>query len=131
MVIETSAVVAILNLEPDGEIFARAIAMAAIRSISAATLAELGIVMAGRFGEAGAQAVDDLIRDGRVGVVPFDAEQAALAREAYRRFGKGNHSAGLNFGDCFAYALAKITGDTLLFKGSDFAQTDIISALAD
>jgi len=130
MVIDTSALVAILTGEDDAEKFERAITTDLQRFISAATLVELGIVIEARYGEAGGRDLDLLIQKSRIQVVSVDEEQANLAREAYRRFGKGRHAAALNFGDCFSYALATSKGDTLLFKGKDFALTDVSSALS-
>ncbi len=125
MVLDTSAILAILLLEPDRATFAGAIAGATTRLVSAGTLLELSIVLESRNGAAGATAIDDFILKSRIVVMPFNAEQVAIAREAYRRFGRGRHPAGLNFGDCFAYALSKTSGEPLLFKGDDFARTDV------
>jgi ribonuclease VapC len=102
-----------------------AIATAPTRRISAATLLELGILTESRRGRHGAAALDEFMLRSRVEVVSFDAEQAEIARDAFRRYGRGRHAAGLNFGDCFAYALAKFSGESLLFKGDDFARTDV------
>ena len=98
------------------------------RSISAATLLETTMVFEARVGNRGAADLDQLIANLSLEVVPFTPSQAALARDAFRRFGKGRHSARLNFGDCFAYALAKERGEPLLFKGDDFSRTDIEAA---
>lgn len=99
------------------------------RSISAATLLEASMVFEGRVGHRGAAELDQLIASLGIAVIPFTQSQAALAREAFRRFGKGRHPARLNFGDCIAYALAKERGEPLLFKGDDFSQTDIEAAI--
>jgi ribonuclease VapC len=128
MVVDTSAILAILQQEPDAEDFARRIEAAETRLISTGTVVETGLVVASRRGKPGAGEFDNFLLRGGFEVVPFDAEQATIAREAYRRFGKGRHPAGLNFGDCFAYALAKVQGEPLLFKGKEFAQTDISAA---
>lgn len=129
MIVDTSAIVAILRAEPDAEVFATLLAGATDPRMSAGTFLEAAIVvdangdpvLSGRF--------DDVIAAAGIRVEPVTAEQAALARAAYRSFGKGSgHPAGLNFGDCFAYALARATGDGLLFKGDDFAHTDVIDA---
>ena len=126
MVIDTSALLAILFLEPEAERFARAIAGAARRLISAGTLLETGIVLQARHGDEGARDLDLLVLKLGVEVAPVTARQVGLARRAYRQDGKGQgHPAGLNFGDCFAYALARDAGEPLLFKGEDFAQTDV------
>jgi ribonuclease VapC len=125
MVVDTSALIAILLLEPEAVAFARAIAEARPRLLSAANLLEASIVIEGRLGlEAGGD-LDEFVTDVGLEVEPVTADQVRLARRAYRIYGKGNHPAALNFGDCFAYALAKTTGLPLLFKGDDFAQTDV------
>ncbi len=126
MVIDTSALLAILFLEPEAERFARAIVGATRRLISAGTLLETGIVLQARHGDEGARDLDLLVFKLGMDVVPVTERQVALARRAYRQCGKGErHSAGLNFGDCFAYALARDAGVPLLFKGEDFARTDL------
>ena len=125
MIIDTSAIVAILGAERDARLFAEAIAEAFERRVSAATYVEAGIVLDSRRDVALSRSLDDLIRNTRIVIEPVTAEQAELAREAYRDFGKGSHRAGLNFGDCFAYALAKAKGEPLLFKGDDFRKTDV------
>ena len=125
MIIDTSAILAILFREPDAERFARAITAASSRRISAATLLEATIVLESRSGSAAAHELDAFLRRAQIELAPVTPEQAQTARQAWRRFGKGNHPAGLNFGDCFAYALAKATREPLLFKGRDFELTDI------
>jgi ribonuclease VapC len=125
MVIDTSALLAILLQEADAESFAKAIASAEPRLLSAANLVEAGIVAEARAGADGARDLDLLVVKSKIEVRPVTVEQAELARLAFRKFGKGCHPAGLNFGDCFAYALAKDTGEPLLFKGNDFNHTDI------
>lgn len=125
MVIDTSAVLAILQDEPERPHFTAAIADAAQRSMSAATLLEVAIVAEARFGIEGGRHLDQLLERAAVEIVAVDEEQVRIAREAYRRFGKGQHPAGLNYGDCFSYALAHIRQQRLLFKGDDFAQTDV------
>ena len=128
MVVDTSALIAILLLEPEAERFTMAIADARPRLLSAANLLEAGIVIEGRLGlEAGGD-LDQFVTDVDLEVEPVTVAQVRVARQAYRIYGRGNHPAGLNFGDCFAYALAKTTGLPLLFKGDDFAQTDITPA---
>lgn len=129
MVIDTSAVVAVLFNEPTAELYEGAIAGAETPCISAATALECSLVLEGRHGPAAAGKLDALIADQEIEIVPFDAEQLGFARAAFRRFGRGRHPAALNFGDCFAYALAKARGLPLLFKGNDFAQTDVESAV--
>ena len=128
MIIDTSAILSILLREPDAERFARAITAASSRRISAATLLETTIVLESRSGPASAHELDAFLTRAQIGLEPVTPEQAQTARQAWRRFGKGNHPAGLNFGDCFAYALAQATREPLLFKGGDFELTDILAA---
>ena len=125
MVIDSSALVAILRREPEEQAFRSAIKLASTRLLSASTRVETGIVALGLAGEVGLEQVDALLDTLRVETVPVSADHARLAIDAFRHFGKRRHPAGLNFGDCFSYALAKATGEPLLFKGDDFAQTDI------
>ena len=128
MIIDTSAILSILLREPDAERFARAITAASSRRISAATLLEATIVLESRSGFAAAHELDTFLRRAQIELEPVTPEQAQTARQAWRRFGKGNHPAGLNFGDCFVYALAEATREPLLFKGRDFELTDIPAA---
>jgi len=125
MVLDTSALLALLLDEPEAEDFRAAVEEDTTRLVSAATLLETALVIEARKGERGGQELDTLIQKAEVLVVPVDAEHVFEARRAYRRFGKGRHAAGLNFGDVFAYALARTAGEPLLFKGDDFAQTDV------
>ena len=129
MILDTSPLVAIIAKEPDSELYVQAISRAPRCRISAGNFIELSIVIESQFDAEVARQCDALFR--RIGIViePLTVEQAHLARQAFHDFGKGRHAAGLNFGDCFAYALAKITGEPLLFKGEDFKKTDIVSAL--
>jgi ribonuclease VapC len=129
IVVDTSALIAILDKEPDAALYAEAIAEADTPLISAATLLELHIVMLNRHGPRAAQIVERLIQDAAFQIENFTAQHVELAREAYTRYGKGRNSAGLNYGDCFSYALAKATGLPLLFKGRDFSKTDLVAAL--
>jgi ribonuclease VapC len=129
IVVDTSAVIAILEKEPDAALFAEAIAEADSPVISAGTVVELGIVMWNRHGPKAADMVDWLIQETGLQIENVTAQQAQLAREAYAAYGKGRAKAGLNYGDCFSYALAKETGLPLLFKGRDFAATDIAAAI--
>lgn len=130
MILDTSALVAILRAEPDARRYAEAIQSARTRRLSAATLVELTAVMDGGRDPIVSRAVDDLLSAAAVAVEPFTAEQAAVAGDAYRDFGRGSgHPARLNLGDCFAYALARTTGEPLLFKGEDFTHTGIRAAL--
>jgi ribonuclease VapC len=128
MVVDTSALVALLNLEPESARLAVAIESDPTRLISAATVVEAGIAIEARYGAAGGRELDLLMAKAGLSIEAVTAEQAEVARGAWRRFGKGRHPAGLNFGDCFSYALAKVTGEPLLFKGDDFNQTDITAA---
>ena len=128
MVLDTSAVLAILQREAESEHFAALIEADPIRLISAVSVLETGMIVEVRKGESGALELDNFILRGQLQTVPFDAEQAGIARLAFRRFGKGRHPAGLNFGDCAAYALASTRGEPLLFKGEDFSKTDIALA---
>ncbi len=128
MIIDTSALIAILDQEPEAERIARTLASTPERMLSAANLLEIGIVMQVRRGDDGARDVDLLLAKLRVEIVPFTATQAEIARKAFRRYGRGRHDAKLNFGDCFAYALAKDQSAPLLFKGDDFSQTDVTVA---
>lgn len=129
MIIDTSALVAILRDEPEAEICARAIESAAERRVSAVNFVEAAVVIDGSRDPVASRRFDDLLREAGVLIEPVTEIQARLARDAYRDFGRGSgHPARLNFGDCFAYALAKVTGEPLLFKGDDFTQTDLKSA---
>ena len=125
MIVDTSAVLAILFHEPDGERFASAITTASSRRMSAATLLETTIVLESRSGAAAGYELDSFLQEAEIELEPVTPDQAQAARRAWRRFGKGNHPAGLNFGDCFAYALAEATREPLLFKGGDFDLTDV------
>ena len=129
MVIDTSALIAILRAEPDAEWFANSIANATQRRISAANYLEAAVVIDGSRDPIASRRFDELMKEAQISIEPVTAEQARIAREAYRDFGKGSgHAASLNFGDCFAYALAKSTDEPLLFKGDDFTHTDILRA---
>ena len=129
MVLDTSALLALLLDEPEAEACRGALESDESRLVSAATLLEAAVVIEARKGEAGGRELDLLVHRAEITVVPVDAEQVAEARRAYRRFGRGRHAAGLNFGDLFSYSLARVTGEPLLFKGEDFARTDISRVL--
>lgn len=130
MIVDTSALIAILRDEPEAAVFARAIAAAVQRRISVVNWLEAAIVVDGARDPLASRGFDRFVREAGLLLEPVDAEQARIAREAYRDFGRGTgHPAGLNFGDCFAYALAKTRGEALLFKGRDFAQTDVEPAV--
>jgi ribonuclease VapC len=128
MVIDSSVVVAIVFRETDALLLANRIAEDDVRLMSAASYLETGIVVDGAPNKAKGDVLDFVLQRLHIQIEPVTPEQARLAREAYRRYGRGNHPARLNFGDCFAYALAKATGEPLLFKGDDFARTDIPAA---
>ncbi len=129
MVVDSSALMAILRGEPEEPAFRQAIRTAANRLMAAPTRVESAMVALGRGGEPGLEQMQALIERLDLEVVPFTHDQATLAIDAFRRFGKGRHPAGLNFGDCFSYALAKATGEPLLFKGDDFSRTDVKPAV--
>ena len=129
MVIDTSALIAILFGEPEALSFTRVLAGETLKLISSFNALETGIVVEARKGEAGGREFDLLMHRAQIEIVTMNADQAELARAAWRKYGKGNHPAGLNIGDCCAYALAKYSGEALLFKGDDFSQTDIQSAI--
>ena len=129
MILDSSALVAILFKEPEAERLAALIRDTDTTAIAAPTLLETAIVAEGRTLPGMAEKLDALMGAIRPEIVPFTAEHAILARDAWRRFGKGRHKAGLNLGDCFSYALAKDRGQPLLFKGEDFAATDIEPAI--
>ena len=129
MVIDTSAIAAILFDEPESDAFDKLIAADPVCLVSAVSRVEAAFVVEGRKREAGRERLERFFRLTEAEIVVVTPEQVDLAIEAFRRFGKGRHKAGLNIGDCFAYALAKATGEPLLYKGGDFAHTDVVSAL--
>ena len=128
MIVDTSAVLAILFDEPDARRHAAAIMGAHPCRMSVANVLEASMVVEHRGGEAAGFDLDTLLERAGIELVPVTVEHLEAARRAWRRYGKGNHPAALNFGDCFAYALARTTGEPLLFKGRDFPQTDIEAA---
>lgn len=127
MIVDTSALLAVLLREEDASRFETAIANSPCR-MSAANVLEATMVLEGRGGTAAGSAMDAFIASAEIATAPITLEQLEVARDAWRNYGKGNHPAALNFGDCFAYALAVTTGESLLFKGNDFARTDVESA---
>lgn len=130
MIVDTSALIAILRGEPEAPALAYTMQAAETRRLSAATYVEAGVVIDGARNPASSRWFDAFLQEGAFVIEPVTAEQAKIAREAYRDFGRGSgHPARLNFGDCFAYALAKALNEPLLFKGEDFAQTDVKRAL--
>ena len=125
MVIDSSAIIAILRNEPERATFEEAVRLADVRLVSAMTKLETGMVAVGHRDATGAVELDRLLARLAVTIVPFDDHQADIARDAFARFGKGRHRAGLNFGDCAAYALSVAEAEPLLFKGTDFGATDV------
>jgi ribonuclease VapC len=125
MAIDTSALLAILQNEPERRTFNEAIDAADTRLISAASFVEVSIAFESRYGPDGIRDLDLFLSKAEIDVVPVDSDQTFVARQAFRQYGKGKHTAGLNFGDCFSYALAKSLGEPLLFKGEDFSKTDL------
>jgi ribonuclease VapC len=127
MVIDTSALLAILLGEPEAERLATAIVAAGKRFIAVFSALEASVVVEARKGAVAGRELDLLIHRAGIDIVPMNSEQFELARQAFARFGKGRHPAGLNIGDCCSYALARWSGEALLFKGNDFARTDVTS----
>ena len=125
MVIDSSALVAVLTNEAEARVMAEAMAADPKRLVGAVSVLETGIVMEARYGLAGGRELDLLLHRCQIDIVSLSPDQVELAREAYRKFGKGQHSAGLNLGDCATYALSRSTGEPLLFKGRDFSQIDL------
>jgi ribonuclease VapC len=131
VIVDSSALVAILRDEPEAEAFAQALDTAPRCLMSAASFLETAIVVDRSQSAIPGRRLDELIRELEIVIEPVTEEQAHIARQAYRDYGRGSfHPARLDFGDCFAYALARATGEPLLFKGDDFRHTDIASALA-
>jgi len=129
VIVDSSALVAILWNEPDATVFASALDGARVRRISAGTYIELGIVIDARSNPVASRRLDELLLNAAISIEPVTERQAYIARDAYRDFGKGSrHPAQLNFGDCFAYALVKEFSEPLLFKGNDFSRTDLMPA---
>lgn len=125
MVVDGSALLAILLNEPDAHPIRAAFDHDDVRLMSAATLLEVSMVIEARKGDSGGRELDVLISRSKIEVVPVDEDQVDEARRAWRRFGRGRHAAGLNYGDLFSYALSRTTGEPLLYKGDDFARTDV------
>lgn len=128
MTLDTSAVLAVLRGEPEGAEFVSLIERSSRRLISAVSVLEAAMVLEGRRGIDAGSDLDLFLQRASIETIAFDQEQLLVARSAFRRFGKGRHAAGLNFGDCAAYALAQWSGEPLLFKGADFAATDVARA---
>ena len=130
MIVDTSALIAILRAEPDAAAYATAISASAVCRISAANLLEAAIVIDGSRDPIASRRFDDFVSEAHLSIEPVTEDHVRLARAAYHDYGKGiGHPAKLNFGDCFAYALARATGEPLLFKGNDFGHTDLQNAL--
>jgi len=130
MIIDTSALLAILRDEPDAAVYAEAMQLMDSRRLSAVSFVEAAVVVDGSRDPVASRGFDELLQEARITVDPVTEAQARIARDAYRDFGRGSgHPAKLNFGDCFAYALAKVTREPLLFKGNDFVHTDVKPAL--
>lgn len=125
MIVDTSAIVAVLRAEPEGPDFAKAIEASQSRHVSAVSYVEAAVVIDSGRDAVASRRFDDFFRVSRIAIEAVTPKQAEIARQAYRDFGKGRHKAGLNLGDCFAYALAKEMDEPLLFKGNDFNRTDI------
>lgn len=125
MIIDTSALVAILQDEPERRKFNEAIEAAEVRSMSTASFVETSIILESRFGADGVRDLDLFINKAQISLAPVDEDHAQLARDGFRKYGKGRHPAGLNFGDCLSYALARSQDAPLLFKGKDFSKTDV------
>lgn len=128
MIVDTSAIIAVLFDENDAGIYANAIAKADACRMSAATFVEVSIVVEVQTKSSGSRQLDAFMRRAGITIEPVTEDHAHLARQAFTDFGKGRHPAGLNYGDCFSYALAKAIGEPLLFKGRDFAKTDLVAA---
>ena len=128
MVIDSSAIVAILREEPETGRFIERLEGDPTRLMSAASYLEAAIIIEDRFGYDGIRDLKLFLNEAGVDIEPVTFDQAEIAREAYRRYGRGNHPAALNYGDCFAYALAKAADEPLLFKGDDFSRTDVVPA---
>jgi ribonuclease VapC len=129
VIVDTSALLAVLFGENDADSYARAISEADVCRISAATFVETSAIVESQTGDAGSRQWDAFLRSAGICIEPVTEEQAHAARQAWSDFGKGRHPAGLNFGDCFSYALAKVFGEPLLFKGQDFRKTGISAVL--
>lgn len=130
MVVDSSAILAVLFNEPERNAFADALSAAAVRLMSSVNVLEAAVAVSSRKGPHGARELDLLLHRAEIEVTPFTPDHLRLARDIYERYGKGRHPAGLNLGDCCAYALARYTGEPLLFKGNDFPHTDVIPALS-
>ena len=128
MILDTAAVIAVLQNEESAPRLVAALENAPVKRMSAATLVEAGILLQARFGDHGERELDLFVQRAHVQIIPVTEEHAEYARSAYRRFGRGRHAAGLNCGDCFAYALARALDEPLLFVGDDFPQTGVRAA---
>ncbi len=131
MVVDSSALAAVLFEEDDAELYAQALARAERLLMSSVNHLEIALVVEARKGDLGRRAILELMTELGIETIAFDSAQSEVALEAWRRYGKGRHEAGLNMGDCAAYALSQITNTPLLFKGNDFPKTDVVSAIDD
>jgi ribonuclease VapC len=129
MIVDTSAILAVLLDEAEADEFTRLLLNSDVCLMSAVSFVEASVIAEKNGGDGGVLQLDAFLRTAGIAIEPVSEEQAMAARQAYSDFGKGRHAAGLNFGDCFSYALAKVSGEPLLFKGSDFRKTDIVSAI--
>ncbi|MFI5098725.1 MAG: type II toxin-antitoxin system VapC family toxin [Candidatus Acidiferrales bacterium] len=129
MIVDTSAVLAVLLDEGEADDFTELIVKSDVCSMSAVSFVEASIIAESNGGDGGVRQLDAFLRMAGITIEPVNEEHALAARQAYSDYGKGRHAAGLNFGDCFSYALAKVSGEPLLFKGSDFRKTDVAAAL--
>lgn len=128
MIVDTSAIIAVLFNEDDAKVYAHLITRSDSRRMSAATFVETAIVVETQTKTGGSRQLDAFLRRADIAIEPVTEEHAHIARQAFIDYGKGRHPAGLNYGDCFSYALAKATGESLLFKGKDFSKTDLVVA---
>jgi ribonuclease VapC len=128
MIIDTSAIIAVLFNEDDAKVYAQLISQSDSRRMSAATFVETAIVVETQTKTSGSRQLDAFLRKADIAIEPVTEQHAHIARQAFIDFGKGRHPAGLNYGDCFSYALAKATGEPLLYKGKDFSKTDLVAA---
>ena len=131
MIVDSSALAAVIFREEDRRFYIDALAAPSRKYMSSVNFLEIGMVAEARKGEAGAKALRKVLFEAGIEIIPFDSGQAEIALDAWRRYGKGRHKAGLNFGDCAAYALAKTSNEPLLYKGSDFPETDIATIAID
>ncbi len=126
MILDSSAILAILLAEPDSDRLLRAVTEAKVVAVGAPTLVETAIVLGSRLGRDARPLLNDFLREAEIEIIPFTADHYDLAVDAFQQYGKGRHPAALNFGDCLAYAVARVSGLPLLFTGDDFSRTDLV-----